>query len=326
MWPPSPPSRSARPLCGEPPPAAGVSVPWLDEQAIGSLLSPASAIEALEGALAATARGALSGGPDERLELADGRFAVAGCVDRERGLAGARSSIATSSGGAAVVVLFSAERGELRAVIEADTLEQLRAGAASALAARHLAREGAATLGVVGCGRLAAAQVACIRAGLPGIAEVVVSGRDARRLEAFCRAHRCTAAASNREAAEQDIVVTVTGSHDPVLRGEWLREGALVIAVGANDPADRELDNTAIERASFVCCSSREQSRREAGDLIDPVTQGVLEWLEVHELHELVAGELQGRASPEDLVLFKSNPLAAWDIALGARALDLAQP
>jgi ornithine cyclodeaminase/alanine dehydrogenase-like protein (mu-crystallin family) len=210
-------------------------------------------------------------------------------------------------------------------VIEADALEQLRAGAASALAARHLAREGATTLGVVGCGRAAAAQVACIRQALPGITEVVVAGRDPRRLAAFCRAHRCTAAASNREAAEQEIVVTATRSHDPVLRGEWLREGVLVIALGANDPADRELDNTAIERASFVCCASREQSRREAGDLIDPVSQGVLEWLEVHELHELVCGELEGRASADDLVLFKSNPLAAWDIALGARALELAQ-
>jgi alanine dehydrogenase len=119
--------------------------------------------------------------------------------------------------------------------------------------------------------------------------------------------------------------VTVTTSRDPVLRGEWLSEGALVCAVGANDASRRELDNAVLERAAFVCCDSREQAQIESGDLIEPVSQGVLDWLEVHELHEVVAGELQGRAAPEDVVVFKSNGIAAWDLAAGARAVELAR-
>ena len=55
--------------------------------------------------------------------------------------------------------------------------------------------------------------------------------------------------------------MTVTTSTDPVLRGEWLRPGALVCAVGANDPRARELDNVVLERAAFVCCDSLEQTR-----------------------------------------------------------------
>jgi ornithine cyclodeaminase/alanine dehydrogenase-like protein (mu-crystallin family) len=121
------------------------------------------------------------------------------------------------------------------------------------------------------------------------------------------------------------VVVTVTTSRDPVLRGEWLRDGALVCAVGANDPSRRELDNVVLERAAFVCCDSREQAQLESGDLIEPVERGVLDWLEVHELQEVVAGEVQGRASPDDIVLFKSNGIAAWDLAVGARALELAR-
>src|SRR5207253_6682172 len=124
---------------------------------------------------------------------------------------------------------------------------------------------------------------------------------------------------------EQDVVVTATTSKDPVLRGEWLRPGALVCAIGANDPSARELDNVVLERASFVCCDSREQSRREAGDLIEPVERGVLDWLEVHELQDVVAGEVQGRASDDDVVLFKSNGLAAWDLAAGARVVERAR-
>src|SRR5947207_2768340 len=81
--------------------------------------------------------------------------------------------------------------------------------------------------------------------------------------------------------------------------------GDPVCAVGANEARRRELDNAVLGRAAFVCCDSREDAQRESGDLIEPVAQGVLDWLEVHELHEVVAGEVQGRSSDDDVVLFK---------------------
>ncbi|HEU6444295.1 MAG TPA: hypothetical protein VFL61_04485, partial [Gaiellaceae bacterium] len=68
-----------------------------------------------------------------------------------------------------------------------------------------------------------------------------------------------------------------------------------------------------------------EQARLESGDLIEPVEQGILDWLEVHELHEVVAGEVQGRQSDQDVAIFKSNGLAAWDVAIGALALERAR-
>ena len=84
-----------------------------------------------------------------------------------------------------------------------------------------------------------------------------------------------------------------------MLRGEWLRPGALVVAAGANVVSKRELDNAVLERATFVCCDSLEQARLESGDLVEPVAAGVLDWLEVHELHEVVSGEVAGRQSDE---------------------------
>ena len=129
----------------------------------------------------------------------------------------------------------------------------------------------------------------------------------------------------SREAADADVVVTVTTADDPVLRGEWLRPGALVCAVGANDPRKRELDNVVVERAAFVCCDSVADAKLESGDLIEPVAQGLLDWQEVHELQNVVAGEVVGRGSDEDVVLFKSNGLAAWDVAIGAFALERAR-
>ncbi len=121
------------------------------------------------------------------------------------------------------------------------------------------------------------------------------------------------------------MVVTATTAKDPVLRGEWLAEGALVCAIGANDPSARELDNRVLERASFVCCDSIAQAKLESGDLIEPIATGTLDWLEVHELHEVVAGETVGRAGPRDIVLFKSNGIAAWDVAIGVEAVARAR-
>jgi ornithine cyclodeaminase/alanine dehydrogenase-like protein (mu-crystallin family) len=160
---------------------------------------------------------------------------------------------------------------------------------------------------------------------VPTIETVVAYCRTEDRLEEFCREVGAEPGESHRDPASQDVVVTVTTSRDPVLRGEWLRPGSLVCAVGANDPRRRELDNVVLERAAFVCCDSVENAKRESGDLIEPVEVGVLDWLEVHELHEVVAGETLGRQSDADIVVFKSNGLAAWDVALGAEAVRLAR-
>ena len=97
-----------------------------------------------------------------------------------------------------------------------------------------------------------------------------------------------------------------------------LRYQGTVCAVGANDGRRRELDNVVLERAAFVCCDSRENAKRESADLVEPVDSGVLDWLEVHELQEVVAAEVGGRQSDEDIVVFKSNGLAAWDVAAAA--------
>ena len=110
-----------------------------------------------------------------------------------------------------------------------------------------------------------------------------------------------------------------------MLRGEWLRPGALVAAAGANHPSRRELDNVVLERAAFVCCDWLEQARVESGDLIEPVAAGTLDWLEVHELHEVVTGQVNGRQSDEDVVVFKSNGIAAWDVALAGEAVSRAR-
>ena len=298
---------------------------YLTESDVASLLEPTDAVEAIEECFRRIARGGVENAPRRRLQLEEGTLADMAASDRELGLAGGKLYAATPAGVTFVVCLFDAVTSELVAVIEADQLGRLRTGAASGVASRHLARKGARTLGVLGCGHQAETQVAGIRAALPSIEHVVAYCRTPERLASFCERVGATAGESHRDAGRQDVVVTITSSRDPVLRGEWLVEGALVIGAGANVASRRELDNAVLERASFVCCDSLETARLESGDLIEPVQAGVLDWLEVHELHEVVAGEVAGRHSDEDVVVFKSNGLAAWDVAIGAEALRRAR-
>jgi ornithine cyclodeaminase/alanine dehydrogenase-like protein (mu-crystallin family) len=298
---------------------------YLTEEDVEAVCTIADALEAVEGSFRRQAAGEIDNRPRYRLRLDDGRLAVMAAADLGMGVAGVKTYAAGPGGAKFVLVLFDATRHDVLAVIEADVLGRLRTGAASGVAAKYLAPSGATSLGVIGCGRQAETQVAAIRVVVPRITSTVVYCRDPERREAFAHATGADAAESHQEAAAQDVVVTITTSRDPVLRGEWLRTGALVCAAGANVSRSRELDNAVLERAAFVCCDSREDAKLESGDLIEPVAQGVLDWLEVHELCEVVAGDVAGRQSDDDIVVFKSNGIAAWDVAAGTAAVTLAR-
>jgi alanine dehydrogenase len=297
----------------------------LSESEVEELLPPQDAVAAIEACFERIARGAVENRPRFRLRLDDGLVHVMAAADRELGVAGLKTYVSFREGARFVVLLFAADKPELLAIVDADRLGQRRTGAASAVAARHLAPPEARTLGVIGCGWQAESQVECIRAALPAIERVVVFCRSEERRAEFSRRFDAEPAEWYSDAAIQDVVVTITSSRDPVLRGEWLRPGALVCAAGANRIAARELDNAVVERAAFVCCDSREQARVEAADLVEPVERGVLDWLEVHELADVVGGEVGGRQRDDDIVLFKSIGIAAEDLAVAKLVHDRAR-
>jgi ornithine cyclodeaminase/alanine dehydrogenase len=252
------------------------------------------------------------------------RLAVSTALDASTGRASldALASFAPD-GTLALTVVLAAEHPEVVAIVESPWLAGLAAGATSAVATGRLARQGAADVGLIGCGPHAGAQLACLRAaGVAGRA--LAYCRDATRLAHFCAEHGAEAAGYGREPAELDVIVTATTSRDPVLRGDWLRPGALVCAAGTVAREARELDNAALERAAFVCCDSLPRARACAGDLVEPVERGVLDWLEVHELAEVVQGKLDGRQSDDDVVVLKLVGLPVLRLALAALVVERA--
>jgi ornithine cyclodeaminase/alanine dehydrogenase len=298
---------------------------YLSEADVASLITTAEAVPMVEECFQRMAAGEVENVPRRRLPFVGGFLAVMSAADVGLGFAGQKSYAVMNGVATFVVCLFSLEDGALAAVIEADRLGQVRTGAATGVAAKHLARDGAETLGIIGCGTQAVTQLEAVRAAVPTIERTLAWCRTPERVADFSARTGAEPAESSQDVAACDVVVTMTSAKDPVLRGEWLREGALVCAAGANRPRARELDNVVLQRAAFVCCDSKENARLESGDLIDPIEAGVLDWLEVHELQEVVAGAVAGRQDETDIVVFKSNGLAAWDVAIGAEVVRRAR-
>lgn len=226
-----------------------------------------------------------------------------------------------------VVLLFDAGRGNLRAILDAESITAIRTAAASALATRLLALEDAGDLALLGSGVQAHSHLEALRAVRP-LRRVRVWSRSRERARAFSEAagreHGLPVepVPTAREAVEgADLVCTVTASPEPVLEGAWLSPGCHVNAVGACTPRARELDAEAVARARLFV-DRRESALAEAGDFLLAREEGAVD--EDHilgELGELALGRIEGRTGPEDVTLFESLGLAVEDLASAERVL-----
>lgn len=247
------------------------------------------------------------------------------------GLIGLKSYTAFAGGVRFSIQLFSAATGELLALLEADYLGQMRTGAASGLATRHMAREDAATLGIIGTGLQARTQALAIAAVRP-LRAIRVFGRDLARRAAFAAdlgaaTGVATEAVESAEAAtrEMDIMVTMTTARDPVLHGAWLASGAHVNAAGSNWGTRREVDDETIERSAVVAVDDVAQAKIEAGDLIIPASVGRFDWERAVELGQIIAGRVAGRPDASAITFFKSIGIGLEDIAVAGHVYALAR-
>jgi ornithine cyclodeaminase len=227
-------------------------------------------------------------------------------------------------------LLMSAESGATLAVMDATRLTAWRTAAASALASRHLSRPDAARLLVVGAGALAPFLVRA-HASVRPIREVRVWNRSRARAEALvaelARAAVAAAVADDLTAAvaEADIVSTATLSSGPLVRGAWLRPGMHLDCVGAFKPTMRETDDEAVRRAR-IFVDTRAGAFAEAGDILQPLQSGVIgKGSVVGELAELCRGTVRGRASAEEITLFKSVGASIEDLAAAVAVYEYSE-
>ncbi len=301
----------------------------LSEEEVESLLDMSTTLDAVEAVLRDQAEGRATNRARRRVSLPTGglNYMAAGAPELEA--LGIKVYTVARTGARFYTMLFDSEGGELLSIMQSDKLGQLRTGAASGVATKYLAREDAKTLGIYGAGWQAESQLEAIVA-VRDIERVIVHSRSEESRKAFAErmGERLGMDVETTHAAEepaaQDIVVTATSAREPVLRGEWLRPGAHVNAVGSNFLFKSEVDRDTIRRASFVCVDSREELGLEAGDLMLPLETGTILPEAVYEIGQVIAGHLPGRHGPEDITFFASQGLALEDVAAARVVYDRA--
>jgi len=314
-------------------PSGAGAVPFVGGDRLRELVPVAAAVDALEGAL----RGA--GGfpavplpdtpPRSAVRAAGGDLLLMPAVSPR--YAGVKLvSVAPGNPGhglprvQGVYVLFDAATLTPVLLVDGVALTSLRTPALSAVAVRALAPPGPVRLVVVGTGPQAQGHVEAVGA-VRDLAHVTLAGRDgdrardlARRLGVGCPVDVLVGTAPFDElgsvVAQADVVVCATTARTPVLRSPWVRDGAVVVAVGSHEPGARELPGELLARSTVVV-ESRDAAFREAGDVVLAVAEGRVDPADVRELAEVVAGGVVAGPGPW---VFKSVGEAWQDLVVAS--------
>lgn len=304
----------------------------INESEVQELLTMPAAISAVEEVSRKQAEATVIVHPRRRFEFPNrGFFHYMAALDTVDGYVGMKLYTYVKGKLCFLVPLYSVATGELLALIEADYMGQLRTGAASGVATKYLAKKHAKVAAIIGTGGQARTQLEAVH-NVRMLDAVYVFGRDEQRRKKFCdemterlevTCYPMTSAADAVRNAE--IICTATTSSQPVLNGQDLAPGVHINAIGANHAHKQELDEAAVARANLIYVDSLAQSKQEAGDLIIPFAKQPERWAEIHELADLVAGKVPGRANDSQITLFKSNGIASWDVAVAGKVYTLAK-
>ncbi len=212
-----------------------------------------------------------------------------------------------------ITALFDAASGRLRALIDGASMNPFKTGATGAIAVDELAREDAADIALIGTGPQASGQL---------VATSTVRDLESVRVFSPTQNHRREFAATFDETlqadvvavedaaaavSDADIVITATTASEPVINGDLVEPGTHVTAMGQYHPEKRELDDTTIERATYVP-DLRERAFQDAGSFLHALEHGVVDESHVHaELGEIVAGNVEGRTATDEITVFDSG-------------------
>lgn len=204
----------------------------------------------------------------------------------------------------AMILLFERDTGKPLAVMDGRLITEMRTAAVSAAATKLLAAPDAGALAILGSGVQARSHFEALSL-VRQFDEIRIWSRTDQHAQALAKDIGGTAMSAEQAVRGADVIITVTSSTTPVLKGEWLKPGCHVNAIGACRPDWRELDDQALDNVVFV--DSREAARQEAGDII-------LSGAQIYaELGEVLAGKVDSRQS--ETTIFKSLGMAIEDVA-----------
>lgn len=234
----------------------------------------------------------------------------------------------------ATMILVNDETGEVCSIMDGTWLTRLRTGAVAGAATDVLAREDARSGALIGTGGQAETQLEAMLT-VRKLSEVWVYDMDLERCRIFCQrmqekfagrfSTKILPAATSDEAIEgADIITAVTTSKKPVFNGMKVKPGAHINGVGAFTPEMLELPEEAILQANPVTVDTLHGALHEAGDIIAAIKAGVIQEAALIELGDIISGKVQGRASAEDMTLFKTVGSGVLDVVTARRIYEKA--
>ena len=233
--------------------------------------------------------------------------------------------------GSMITLLYDSNDGRLLSIIESRLISWFRTGATSAVAAKYLATKNANSIGIFGTGRQAQTQLLALQKTLkPSIIKVYSPTREHRNKFATEMSKKIGTDIKPVEDPQScltdvDVIITITTSKEPVFDGKMLKKGTHVNAIGAHYPDIREVDTDTVKR-SKIFVDSRTQALEEKGELLIPISQGIITSNDIYaELGEVIAGKTKGRVDQDEITLFCAGGLALEGIAVAARVYELAK-
>jgi len=228
------------------------------------------------------------------------------------------------------ILLFDRQHGQPLALIDGTSVTWWRTAAVSALASGFLSRQNSATLLLLGTGKLAPYLIRA-HAFVRPLTKIIIWGRSPEKVEALMTTMRAelpqisfsSGSSIEDSCGSADIVVAATGSHEILVKGDWIRPGTHTDFLGNHHADKRECDTELVTR-SRVYVDTFANCFKEAGELLIPINEGRFSKEQViGELADLCSGKVAGRQAEEEITLFKSVGAALGDLA-AARMVWLA--
>ncbi|WP_312846851.1 iminosuccinate reductase BhcD [Stappia sediminis] len=304
----------------------------VSEEVCEKLVGRAEAFKAVEGVFAAMARGEARNFPvvREALGHADALYGFKSGFDRAGMALGVKSggywpgnSARGLTNHQSSVLLFDPDTGRLKAVVGGNYLTAVRTAAASAVSIAHLARQDAKVLGIVGAGHQSAFQLRAA-AEQRDFEKVVAWNRSPEKLESLVTVagelglsfEGVTLQELGRQA---DVIITITSSFEPLLRGEWIKPGAHIACMGTDTKGKQEVDAGLVATAGVF--TDEVAQSITIGEAQHAVAAGLIEEADITPLGDVINGVHAGRKGDDEITLFDGTGVGLQDLAVADAAV-----